>query len=33
MTLLIPCVHAMAIRAVIKRLHGNTLKTHFDLVW
>jgi hypothetical protein len=33
MTLLIPSVHATAYRAVSMRLYGNTLNTHFDLVW
>lgn len=33
MTLLIPSVHATAIPVVSMRLHGNTLNTHFELVW
>jgi hypothetical protein len=33
MTLLIPSVHAKALPAVCMRLHGNTLNTHFELVW
>ena len=33
MTLLIPSVYATSLPCVAELLHGNTLNTHFDLVW